>query len=310
MGQQLDDELSMYKRMEKSSKRCQGHHYVRTLLDSFEIDRASTRHLCLVHPPLWESVWAFLHRNPIGRLPPPVLAGVLRSLFLALDYLHTEYISAGNIMIGIEDDSVFGEFEEREIQDPGPRKVVDSDGRTIYLSQDLRIPKQIGHPVLCDFGSAVPGDMEHLEDIQPNHYRAPEVILGVPWTYSVDIWNVGCMIWDIFEGGPLFTGHDPEFKKYRSRAHLADMINLLGPPPTGLLREGKDSSRFFTEKYEFRAQDLLKNHVPLEERETTLEGQDKVEFLRLMWRMLQWEPEKRSSAKELAEDRWLYKHLH
>ncbi|KAJ6142860.1 protein kinase [Penicillium samsonianum] len=305
MGQQLDDELNI-------SKRCQGRHYVRTLLDSFEIDRASDKHLCHVHPPLWESVWAFLHRNPIGRLPPTVLTGVLRFLSLALDYLQTEckiihtgfwpdtYISAGNIIIGIEDDSVFSEFEEREMQIPGPRKVVGPDGRTIYLCQDLRMPKRIGHPILCDLGSAVPGDIEHSEDIQPSFYRAPEVVLGVPWTYSVDIWNVGCMIWDIFEGAHLFTGYDPEFEQYRSRAHLADMINLLGPPPSSLLEQDKGSTAAnsllrnvsepnYDQSFscpnlltiyecldEFRARDLLKNHFPLEERETTLEGQDKV----------------------------------
>lgn len=68
---------------------------------------------------------------------------------------HTSYvdIKADNIMLGIEDDSVFS-----------------------------------------DFGSAVPGNMEHSEDIQPGFYRAPEVILEAPWTYSVDIWNVGCMV--------------------------------------------------------------------------------------------------------------------
>lgn len=62
------------------------------------------------------------------------------------------------------------------------------------MSQELRMPKQWGAPVLCDFGSAVPGDVEHSEDIQPNIYRAPEVIFGAPWSYSADIWNVGCMV--------------------------------------------------------------------------------------------------------------------
>ena len=32
----------------------------------------------------------FLHRNPAMRLPVPVLAFILRRLFLALDFLHTE----------------------------------------------------------------------------------------------------------------------------------------------------------------------------------------------------------------------------
>lgn len=42
-------------------------------------------------------------------------------------------------------------------------------------------------PVLCDFGSAMPDNTKHFEDIRPNICRAPEVILEVPWTYSVDI---------------------------------------------------------------------------------------------------------------------------
>ena len=44
-------------------------------------------------------------------------------------------------------------------------------------------------------------------------------------------------IWDIYEGGSLFTGQDPEF--HRSRAHLADIINLLGPPQSILLDQGE-----------------------------------------------------------------------
>lgn len=30
--------------------------------------------------------------------------------------------------------------------------------------------------------------------IQPNHYRAPEVMLGCGWDYSADIWNLGVLI--------------------------------------------------------------------------------------------------------------------
>jgi len=95
-------------------------------------------------------------------------------------------------MFGIGDDSVFSSFVENELETPCPRKEV--DGRTIYVSRELRMPKEWGAPVLCDFGSAIPGGREHLEDIQPNIYRAPEVILEVPWSYEVDIWNVGCMV--------------------------------------------------------------------------------------------------------------------
>ncbi|KAH8425313.1 uncharacterized protein LDX57_003070 [Aspergillus melleus] len=198
MGQQLDDELNVYRRIQGASRNHPGRRYVRSLLDSFDISGPEDEHRCLVHPPLWESVLDFLHRNPVRRLPPPIVAVTLHRLFLALDYLHSECkiihtdIKADNLMFGIDDDSVFHDFEENELRHPCPRKEL--DGRTIYTSRELKMPKDIGAPVLCDFGSAVFGDEEHSEDIQPNIYRAPEVILQVPWTYSVDIWNAGCVV--------------------------------------------------------------------------------------------------------------------
>lgn len=111
----------------------------------------------------------------------------IRLLFFKSD------IKADNIMFGIRDDSVFTDFEESELQHPVPRKEVDKDGRIIYTSQELKIPKRVGAPVLCDFGSAMLGQY-HSVFVQPMIYRAPEVILGIPWTYSADIWNVGCMV--------------------------------------------------------------------------------------------------------------------
>lgn len=60
---------------------------------------------------------------------------------------------------------------------------------------------------------------------------------------------------------------------------------------------------------DFCAEFLVGDQVPLEQRETTLEGQDKARFLRLMQKMLQWEPTKRSSARELQEDEWICKNL-
>lgn len=53
-------------------------------------------------------------------------------------------------------------------------------------------------------------------------------------------------IWDLFEGGHLFTGHDLEHQKYRSRAHLAEITALLGQPPKSVLKSGHSSHKFYT----------------------------------------------------------------
>ena len=147
-------------------------------------------------------------RNPVRRLPQPVLAFMLRRLFHALDLLHNEChiahtdIKEANILLPA-DSSIMTEFEKQELEQPSPMREV--DGSTVYLSRKMGIPRTFGAPVLCDFGSAVPLDdgLEHREDIQPNFYRSPEVILDIPWTYKVDIWNVGCMVrilWATAEG--------------------------------------------------------------------------------------------------------------
>lgn len=214
-------------------------------------------------------------------------------------------IKADNIIFEFSDQSALSNFEQGELKAPSPRKEV--RGRCIYTSRELGMPKRIGAPILCDLESAVDGGVEHTEDVQPNIYRAPEVILEAPWTYSIDIWNVGCMVWDLFEGCSLFTGQDPDLQTYRSRAHLAEMISLLGPPQPHLVARGRRGPEFFPNG-EFAPGTVLEASS-LEDRETFLTAGEKADFLRFMRRMLQWEPEKRGTAKSLAHDEWIVRQL-
>jgi serine/threonine-protein kinase SRPK3 len=192
LGNVQDDELNLYKRIEKFPNCHSDRDAVRSLLDFFGIDGPGGRHRFLVHPPLWESLLDVRHSNPIWRLPSPVMAFALHRLFQALDLLHTEChlahtdIKEGNILFRA-DDSVLHVLEHDELDEPCPRKEL--NGRTIFRTRELGIPKDYGPPVLCDLGSAVRlgHRAEHREDIQPHVYQAPEIILDIPWTYSVDI---------------------------------------------------------------------------------------------------------------------------
>lgn len=47
---------------------------------------------------------------------------------------------------------------------------------------------------MCDFGAVVSGKDKSDKNIQPTLYRSPEVMLGIPRSYEVDIWNVGCIV--------------------------------------------------------------------------------------------------------------------
>jgi serine/threonine-protein kinase SRPK3 len=75
---------------------------------------------------------------------------------------------------------------------PSPRKI---DGnRVIYRSKELRTARTNGPPTLIDFGKARIGEPVHFNNIQPFIYRAPEVLLEMPWDKKVDIWNLGVMV--------------------------------------------------------------------------------------------------------------------
>ncbi|KKF96578.1 Serine/threonine-protein kinase SRPK [Ceratocystis platani] len=256
----------------------------------------------------------FLSRNPIGRLPAPVLAIVLQRVFQALDYLHNHChlvhtdVKADNIMFGIGDDKTLYDFEEAEVASPTPRKEL-GDGRVIYVSRTIDRPSKIRPPVLCDLGSAFPGDTPRMEDVQPDQYRSPEMILGIPWSYRIDVWSVGCMIWDLFEAKMLFRGRDPEHNTYRGRAHLAEIISVLGFPKLDLIQRGDYRSKFFADTGEWNAGIELRPPQSLETLETTLQGEDKELFLKMVRAMLQWAAEDRKTPSELANDPWIVKQL-
>lgn len=103
-------------------------------------------------------------------------------------------IKASNVMLSIEDETILTEFEEEEQEHPGPRKVVDNN-RTIYTSRKLSLPGNDlwGQPVLCDLGEARIGNF-HRGNIQPDIYKAPEVLFDMRWSFSADIWKVGAMV--------------------------------------------------------------------------------------------------------------------
>lgn len=66
-----------------------------------------------------------------------------------------------------------------------------NDRATIYASRSLDYESGVVYPILTDLGMAVLGSAEYSHAVQAIPYRGPEVILGMKWNESVDIWNLG-----------------------------------------------------------------------------------------------------------------------
>ena len=60
---------------------------------------------------------------------------------------------------------------------------------------------------VIDFGSA-----SHVSKavpstyLQSRYYRAPEIILGLPFNERIDMWSLGCVAAELFLGWPLYPG--------------------------------------------------------------------------------------------------------
>lgn len=84
--------------------------------------------------------------------------------------------------------------------------------RRVLLDAEIR---------LIDFGSATFQDEYHSSVVSTRHYRAPEIILGLGWSFPCDIWSIGCILIEFFTGDALFQTHD-------NLEHLAMMEAVVG----------------------------------------------------------------------------------
>jgi cyclin-dependent kinase-like len=64
---------------------------------------------------------------------------------------------------------------------------------------------------LCDFGFArgirVDSNFQYTDYVSTRWYRAPELLVGdAAYSSTIDVWALGCIFAEIFNGLPLFPG--------------------------------------------------------------------------------------------------------
>jgi dual specificity tyrosine-phosphorylation-regulated kinase 2/3/4 len=96
-----------------------------------------------------------------------------------------------------------------------------------------------GKVKLIDFGSACFESAKLFSYIQSRFYRAPEIILGVRYSFPIDMWSLGCLLAELYTGKPLFPGEN-------ETDQLLWIMSALGHPPASLLSEASKKSVFFS----------------------------------------------------------------
>ena len=81
---------------------------------------------------------------------------------------------------------------------------------------------------------------DHLGSyVQSRSYRAPEVILGCQYDYRIDVWSLGCILFELFTGNVLFQNSSVQ-------ELLTRVLGILGPLPEEVHKTGRHSNKFFT----------------------------------------------------------------
>ncbi|KAH7317822.1 kinase-like domain-containing protein [Rhexocercosporidium sp. MPI-PUGE-AT-0058] len=337
-----EHELKVSQRISTANSSHLGASYIRVPIDNFQIDGSHGKHICLVYQPMRETLYdsgADLRTSDFRRIS---LSFMLLSCYKdsttfiqsAISFIQAsfQYLKDDNILVNLESESVLEDFIQQQRQIP-LRQHATNDDHITYLSQcdfgplrDYFILPEIADLDMAQFGD---GPIR-IHPVQPHRYRALEVILGTGWSYSADIWNIGVLIWNMMEDKDLFTNLKDEQGHYNVHAHLAQMIALFGPPPKVLLERERSFRKwsfipeiqnpkgqscrnafqyfggpFFDDNGEFIRKNLIPQHLRIADTVTLFQGEEKQQFLEFVSKMLQWQPENRSTAKDLLEDPFL-----
>lgn len=189
---------------------------------------------------------------------------------------------------------------------------------------------------LIDFGSATFDDEYHSSVVSTRHYRAPEIILNLGWSYPCDIWSIGCILVEFFTGDALFQTHD-------NLEHLAMMEAVCdGPIDKSIIRSvtgGRGSNKnaaaafFKRQVLDYPQSDTPRGsrkfvkamkHLPVRTSSCIailphiLTNSQEIipthtafnkQFLDLLRRIFCYDPKKRITAKQALQHPWFKEHF-
>ena len=159
---------------------------------------------------------------------------------------------------------------------------------------------------IADLGNACWVDHHFSTEIQTRQYRSPEVILGVSYNHTADVWSFACMMFELLTGDFLFDPRSNEaFDK--DEDHLAQMIETLGLMNPRWALSGQYAKKLLNSNGELKSIRQLKiwllKEVLVEKYRFKLEQAELLNDFLIP--MLAFRPEKRITAQECIGHAWL-----
>ncbi|KAL8946568.1 MAG: hypothetical protein Q9222_007053 [Ikaeria aurantiellina] len=270
-------------------------------------------HICIVTDLLGQSVFDFLKGNAFTPFPSSQIQSFARQLFTSVAFLHDlnlihTDLKPENILLASNHYQTF--TYNRHIPSSSTATSRVARQRRVLLDTDIR---------LIDFGSATFNDEYHSSVVSTRHYRAPEIILNLGWSFPCDIWSIGCILVEFFTGDALFQTHD-------NLEHLAMMEAVCnGKLDAKLVRQiqsgGRGSNGNQAAKYFTRGKLDYPNHETTKGSKKYVKAMKPLtdcipssnifnkQFLDLLKKIFVYDPMKRITAKQALRHPWFRENL-